>query len=208
VDLGNGGHHPSSTVPFVTVAGNPSGVPEGSSLIVETFCDKWEARSSSPDQGFTLPRSRANRRRSTLGRQTPRLDVELGCGKCALSCPHSSKTTQVLLQLLDATSLCQQQVYRTAEWRLLCLHKTRPRDICVLGSNPTVPAPPLPSSRRVLPRHFATRVDLITQNLDDRHVHCGNCAFPPRHAHTDVLRRPVDRLFLIRRSIKGATNNR
>ncbi len=70
------------------------------------------------------------------------INVELGCGKCVLSRPDPPQASQVLLQPLGAAALCQEQVYRTAVRRLLCLLKTGPRTIGVLGSNASAPVPP------------------------------------------------------------------
>ncbi len=109
----------------------------------EQFLSRSRKGSHSPGQGQAVHRvcplqsqrhndqASTNLRRSTdaqVGRQTPRLDAEFGCGKCVLSYPHSSKASQVLLQPLDATALCQQQqVYRSAAWRLCrCLGSRLP----------------------------------------------------------------------------------
>ena len=108
----------------------------------------------------------------------------------------------------SSPALCQQQVHRPAARRLLCLHQTRPRAISALGSNAAAPAPSLSSSRGVLPCSPAARVDDLAQNLDERHVRFSSSRSPPRHAHTVLRRRSVDRLLLLRGSIKGATNNR
>ncbi len=140
-----------------------------------------EASSSSPDQGFTPLRARANN----------------------TSCMPSEASTGSRSSVKR-----QQQVHRGATRRLLCLHQTRPRAISALGSNVAVPAPSLSSSRRVIPCSLAARVDELVQNLDERHVRCNSSTSPPRHAHTTLCRRFVDRLFLLRRSFKGATNNR
>ncbi len=171
-----------------------------------------------------------------VGRQTPKLYGEFGCGKCVLSCPHSSKASQILLQPLGAVALCQKQVHRATVRRLLCLHQTRPRaigprtkqhtytcvsvtrrllcliqtrlrDIGVLGSNTSTPVPPLSSSRRIFPCHIAAWVDEFAQNLDERHVRSSNRSSPSWNAHAVVRRRLVDRLLLLRGSFKGATTN-
>jgi hypothetical protein len=44
--------------------------------------------------------------------------------------------------------------------------------------------------------------------LDECHVCCNSSTSPPRHTNTTLCRRFVDRLLLLRRSFKGATNNR
>jgi hypothetical protein len=56
--------------------------------------------------------------------QTPRFYAEFGCGKCVLSCPHSSKASQILLQALSVTALCPQQVHRATDRRLRALDQT------------------------------------------------------------------------------------
>jgi hypothetical protein len=73
-----------------------------------------------------------------------------------------------------------------------------------LGSNAA--APPLPSSRRVLPHRLPDRVDQIVQNLDEYHVRCSSSASASWHVHTALRRRPVDHLLLLE-SIKDSTNN-
>ena len=78
----------------------------------------------------------------------------------------------------DVASLCQQQVHRVPTRRLLCLHQTRPRVIGVIGSNTTAPAPPLPSSGRVLPCDLSVRVDERSAATACEHcqrdvLHCG-----------------------------------
>ncbi len=105
-----------------------------------------------------------------VGRQPPRLYADLGCGKCILSRPDPPQASQVLLEPLGATALCQEQVYRAATRRILCLFKTRPRASGVLGSNASVPATPLSPSRRVQPCGVAARLDQLAQDLDERHV--------------------------------------
>ncbi len=128
--------------------------------------------------------------------------------KVRSSRPDPPQASQVLLQPLGAAALCQEQVYRAAARRLLCLLKTRPRAIGALGSNAAAPAPPLSSSRRIFPCRMAAWVDELAQDLDERHVRSSSSSSPPRNAHAVVRRRLVDFLFLFRGSFKVATNNR
>jgi hypothetical protein len=110
---------------------------------------------------------------------------------------RSTQASKILFVASGSVALCQQQVYRAATRRLICLHKTRPRVFGALGSNTGASVPPLSSSRRVLPCIPAARVDEFDQNLNYRHVFCSSNAFPPRYAHTVLSRRPVDRLLLL-----------
>jgi hypothetical protein len=52
----------------------------------------------------------------------------------------------------------------------VCSRPDRPRATGALGSNASAPAPPLSSSRRVLPCGVAARVDQLAQDLDERQV--------------------------------------
>jgi hypothetical protein len=116
--------------------------------------------------------------------------------------------TLLVLARRSNTALCQQQVHRVTARILLCLYQTRPRVISTLGSNASAPAPPLSSSRRVLPCIPADRVDELAQNLDECHVRSSCNTSPSRNTHTTLCRRFVDRLLLLRRSFKVMTNNR
>ncbi len=128
--------------------------------------------------------------------------------KCVLSRPDPPQASQVLPQPLGAAALCQEQVYRAAARRLLCLLKTRPRASGALGTNASAPAPPLSSSRRIFSHRIAAWVDELTQDLDECHVRSNISSSPLRNAHVVVRRRLVDRLLLLRGNIKGTTNNR
>ena len=115
-------------------------------------------------------------------------------GEFILLRPDPPQTSKVLCVASGPADLCQQQVYRSADRRLLCLNQTRPRAFGVLGSNSTrrlgdndlVISP----SRRVLPCIPTARVDELAQNLDQCHVRCNNNDSPSRHAHTALRHSP------------------
>jgi hypothetical protein len=119
-----------------------------------------KCHNTSPPRIFHLPLQPQRRNDQTsdnlrgssyaqVGRQTPRLDAELGCGQCVLSRPDPPQASQVLLQPLGAAALCQEQVYSNQEVTLSAQDQTsrhrcpRLKRLCTCTT--------LSSSRRIFP---------------------------------------------------------